>query len=443
MQKIIDFFIRLYDFVRYDIWRITGNELSRSRRIFYQILKTIILAVRGFINSGLSTRASALTYSILFAVVPIIALFISIARGFGIDFEQIIESALTDTYVGQTGMVPMVMNFVSRYLLEVKGGIFIGVGIAFLLWSVMSFFMEVENAFNDIWQVKKSRSIVRQFTTYFALILLMPVLLIISSGLSIFINSTISDSFLYNIISPFLRILVFIAPYLIVSLIFTLMFILIPNTKVKFINALIAGIITGVAFQAFQNLYIWGQVYLSKYNAVYGGFAAIPLLLLWIRISCLIILFGAELTYASQNIHNFDYETDSRNISIRYQNFLYLFITYVVVKQFENGLAPLSAEIISQKYHLPVRIINQMCAKLSDANILIEMCNDKIKSKSYLPAMDINKLSVNLLFERVESNGSELFIKGQNDLIDDLWAKTQNIKKEHFNNSGNKLIKDL
>ncbi|MDR0370706.1 MAG: YihY/virulence factor BrkB family protein [Prevotellaceae bacterium] len=443
MRKIIDFFVRIYHFVRHDIWRITGSELSHSKRIFYQIIKTIILGIRGFINSRLTTRSSALTYSILFAVVPIIALFISIARGFNADFEQIIENALQDTYVGQTGTLPVVMEFVSRYLLEVKGGLFIGVGIAFLLWSVMSFFMEVENAFNDIWQVKKSRSIVRQFTTYFALILLLPVLLIISSGLSIFINSTISHSFLHDIISPFSRILVVISPYLIVSLIFTLMFVLIPNAKVKFTNALIAGILAGVAFQAFQNLYIWGQVYLSKYNAVYGGFAAIPLLLLWIRISCLIILFGAELTYASQNIYNFDYETDSGNMSARYRHFLYLFITHIVIKQFEYGDTPVSAEDISKKHHLPVRIINQMCGKLVDSNILVEVVGNRQKNKAYHPAIDIHKLTVNFLFEKIESNGSELFPANRGDVIDDFWKKSQKIRESYFKHTADVLIKDL
>ena len=191
----------------------------------------------------------------------------------------------------------MLQITVEEYLLK-----YIQKHIYLQLKLFIQFFMQVENAFNDIWQVKKSRSIIRQFTTYFSTILLIPVLLALSSGVSLYVSSALSSSFLYNVISPLVRVLVKLTPFVIIWLVFTLLYMAIPNTRVKFVNALIAGVVAGTAFQLFQMLYISGQVNLSRYNAVYGGFAAIPLLLLWIRISCLIILFGAEISYAAREV---------------------------------------------------------------------------------------------------------------------------------------------
>jgi membrane protein len=441
MQKIKEFIIRIYNFIRHDIWRMTGHELSRSRRVSYSIIKTIVLAVRGFTTDRLNEKASALTYSLLLAIVPIIALAISIAKGFGL--ELAIEDSLQGTYIDKMNLTPMVMSFVESYLETAKGGFFIGIGIVILLVSVTSFFMQVETSFNDIWQVKKSRSIIRQFTTYFSIILLVPVLLIVSSGLSIYISSAFSSSFLYEFLNPFVRVLVNFLPFVIVWIGFTVSYMAIPNTQVKFVNALVAGVIAGTAFQVFQMLYVSGQVNLSRYNAIYGGFAAIPLLLIWLRISCLIVLFGAELSYASQNIHNFDYETDTKTISVRYRNFLYLYITYLIIHQFETQKPPLTPEEISTKNSLPSRLVNQLLSKLVDANVLIEVYNEMNKTKSYQPAVDINQITAGFLFDKLETQGSELFLPNNNPQMIKFWEQTLYLRQCSKCEGDKVLIKDI
>lgn len=441
MSKLIDFFTQLYNFIRYDIWRITENELSRSRRFFYRLLKTLVLAVRGFINDDLNVRASALTYSILFAMVPLFALIIAIGKGLGV--EKLIENSLQDTYIGQNDMVPDVMGFVDRYLQSTQGGLFIGVGIAILFWSVMNFFMQVEKAFNRIWQVKKSRTFLRQFSIYFSAILIAPLIIVFSSGLSVYVSSALKQSYVYDVLSPLLRFSVKLIPYGINWIAFTILYLTMPNTRVRFKNAIIAGIIAGTAFQAFQMLYISGQVHISRYNVVYGGFAAVPLLLLWLQISCLIVLMGAEISYASQNINNFDFELDTNNISTRYKNFLTLFLTYIIVKQFEEQKPPLSAEQIVLKYRLPIRIVNQLLAKLVNVAVLNEVMNDKRKQKTFQPAIDINQLTVNILYSKLEIHGSELFLTNKNELLDTFWQKTLDIKQRSEEHTEQILIKDI
>ena len=441
MTKLTAFYNRMIKFIQFDIWRITENELSRTRRISYRFLKTMILAVRGFIDEDLNVKASALTYSILFAMIPTIAMIIAIAKGFGI--EKLIRSSLQGTFFGQDDLIPQVMGFVERYLETTQGGLFIGIGLAVLFYSVMNFFMQVERAFNGIWKVKKSRSLIRQFTTYFSSILIIPILIVLSSGLSIFINTAIAQSFLYDVLSPFLRFGFKFAPYVIIWIVFTLMYLTIPNTKVRFENALIAGIVAGTAFQLFQFLYIHGQVYLSRYNVVYGSFAAIPLLLLWLQISFLIVLLGAEISYASQNIQDFEFELDLKNMSTRYNNFLTLFVAYIVIKQFENQKPPLSSTEISKNYKLPIRIVNQILSKLVDVSIINEVFNEESELKTFQPAIDINQITVNLLFTKLDCHGSELFLTNRNELLDSFWQKSLEIKKRSDENMEQILVKDI
>lgn len=441
MSKFVAFISQVINFLRYDIWQITEYELSRTRRYTYHLIKTIILAIRGFVIDDLNIRASALTYSILFAIIPTFALIIAIGKGFGV--EKIIESSLDNTFIGQSDMTPTVMGFVERYLETTQRGIFIGVGLVILFWSVMNFFMQVERAFNRIWQVKKSRSPVSQFTTYFSSLLIIPLLIVFSSGFSIYVSSAVKQYYVYDVLSPVLRFGVKFIPYIINWLVFTIMYMVIPNTRVRFQNALVAGILAGSAFQAFQMLYINGQVYLSRYNVVYGSFAAIPLLLLWLQISCLIILLGAEISYISQNIHNFEYEVDSKNMSTRYKNFLTLFITYIIVKQFEEQKPALTANQIAEKYRLPIRIVNMLISKLVDVSILVEINGEKAKAKTYLPAFDINQLTVNLLFSKLDMHGSELFLTPKNELLDSFWQKTLDMKERSEEHLNKILVKDL
>jgi membrane protein len=421
MNRIAIFFKKIYRFITYDVWRIADNELSRGKRFLYRLVKVIVIAFRGFSQDKLVIRASALTYSIMFAIVPLISLFIAIGKGFGM--ESIIENWLQRVLIAHSELIPFIMGFVEKYLETAQGGLFIGIGIAILLISVMNFFKQSEKAFNSIWQVNKSRSFVRQFSTYFSALFLVPVMVVLTSGLSIFLNKILIHLQLTNILSPFLQFGVKFMPYLVSWIVFTLMYIIIPNTRVKITSGIVAGVIAGTAFQFFQMLYIEGQGYLSRYNMVYGSFAAIPLLLLWLQISCLIVLFGAELSYASQNLQNYEYEGESNSISIRYKKFLSLFLTYIIVKRFENKQSPLRNDRIAATYKLPIRLVNQLLSELTANGIITEIRDDDLKTKSYQPAMDINQLTVDLFVNKFESYGSELFLANKHPELDSFRKK--------------------
>lgn len=442
-ERIKAFVIRAMRFVTYDVWRITGDEVSGLKRLGINAIKTIILAVRGFINDNLQTKASALTYSTLLSLVPMLAVLIGIAKGFG--FQNTVRTELINYFPGHATELAQAFQFVENYLAQAQGGVFLGVGLIVLLYTVVSLISTIEDTLNGIWQIKKSRTWYRKITDYLALILILPVLLTSSSGLSIFI-STVQNSFLGNFIfvTPIVKLILSIAPYIITSLAFTGLYLVLPNTKVKFVNGLIAGFVAGSAFQLFQFIYISGQIWVSKYNAIYGSFAALPLLLLWLQLSWLICLFGAELSYALQNVKKFSFERDSQNISRRYKDFITLLIATLIVKRFNNGERPYTADELSQSYRIPSRITTQLLNLLTEINIINEViCGDDERVISYQPALDINKISVGYLFKRIDEHGSENFKIDTTRLFKEEWNVLLNLQKAMFKESNTILLKDL
>lgn len=440
-MKRLKLWIRfIVKFVRYDIWRITSNELTRTKQILINIIKIIYLSIKGIGTHRLNIHSSALSFTVTFALVPLIALIIAIARGFGI--ENMIEETLSSTMFGQSNLVPYIMDFVTKYLDSLRGGLFIGVGLGILVYSVYNLFAQIERALNSIWQVNKSRSILRQFTIYFSGLLIFPILIAVSSGLSIYINNILKNALFFHLFNPFVQIVLSASPYIVSVLLFTLMFLIIPNTKVKFANAFIAGIITGISFQIFQTIYVNGQINLTRYNAVYGGFAALPLLLLWLKISSLIFLIGAEISYVSQNIRHFDYLVDTENISIRYKKNISLFISYIIIKRFEAGLPAYSTEDITSKYKLPIRLVNQILQELTQANIVVRSEGEKAVV-SYLPAKDINQITLKDIESKLETQGAELFLQNKNAEMDLFWKNVMEIQYSCDEIKSKTLLKDL
>ena len=424
-------FSQIGDFVRYDMWRRTTTELDTwYKRLFYRIIRTIVLVVRGFTSKNLNDTAKALTFSLIFAVVPILAMIVAVAKGFGV--ADVIEKQLNASFLGETGMVPTIMAMVQRYLETAQGGVFIGVGILILLWAVYSFFQSVETAFNRIWNVKKSRSVLRQATTYIAIVVLIPVLIVCSAGITIAVHSMVGD--LGGV--KFLQ-------FVIVWLMFTIMYIAVPNTKVKFMSALIPGILMGTLFQLLQMLSVYLIALLSRTSIVYGAFATIPILMTWLQYTSLLILIGAQMSYAIQNNEEFEYEKDLNTMSRRYKDFIMLYLLSIIVKRFEADEEPLSAHELAVRDHLPIRVVNQLLSRMVETGILREVYSeDNEEEKTYQPALDTHKISVGLVFDRIDAQGTEEFLQKPSDEMQAFWKHYLEMKQK-YNTLDQLMINEL
>lgn len=443
MERINTFLTRSIRFVTYDIWRITENEVSGLKELYINTIKTIILAVRGFNNENLQTKASALTYSTFLAIVPLLAVLVGVAKGFG--FQATVREELLYYFPGHEMELSKAFEYVENYLAQAQGGIFIGIGLALLFYTVINLISSIEDTFNDIWQIKKSRPWYRKISDYLALFLILPVLMTASSGLSIF-ASTLQNSFLseYVFLTPIVEFALNVVPYLFTIMAFTGLYLSLPNTKVRFVNGLVAGVIAGCAFQFFQLIYISGQIWVSKYNAIYGSFAALPLLLLWLQLSWLICLFGAELSYASQNVKKFSFERDSKNISRRYKDFLTLLIASLIVKRFAGGEKPYTADELSEAYRIPIRLTTDILYLLTELEIICEVnYGDDERIIYYQPAVDINRITVSYLFTKMDEYGSENFKIDTVDLFRDEWQALLKTREDMIRANDNILLKDL
>jgi len=433
--------------VRYiteDIWRIDDESEIGLKKVTTPIFKTVILAIRGFLSERLTTRASALTYSTMLSIVPMLAVLIGIAKGFG--FQETVWKSLNDYFPGHEIEFDKALSFVERCLNQAQGGIIIGVGLIFLLFPVISLIATIENSFNDIWQVKKYRPWSRRVSDYLAFFLIVPILITVSSSMSIFL-STVQHLYFsqFVFLTPMLKMTFKIIPYVIICIIFTSLYIVLPNTKVKFIYGLIGGVLAGCAFQFFQLIYISGQIWVSKYNAIYGSFAAIPLLLLWLQLSWIICLFGAEICFAAQNVKKFSFEKDSKNISRRYKDFLTMLITTLIIKRFVKGEHAYSADEISNEYHIPTDITSQILFELTKMRIITEVHDDDERIIHYQPAIDVNVISVGYLLDKIDSTGSnsDKFKIYRSNLYNSEWNAMLKTRKDMLEPNNHTLLKDL
>ena len=429
-----------WKFLTYDIWRITEDEVTKTTFSVYTIIKTIYVCISRFTQDRIVNKASALTYSTLLAIVPILAILFAIARGFGLD--NLLESQIISGFGGPTQATETILLFVDSYLSQAKSGVFIGVGIIMLLWSVLILINNMEVTFNRIWQVKKARTMYRKITDYFSMLLLMPLLLVVSGGLSIFMSTMLKNIEDFTLLAPIVKFLIRLIPFVLTWCMFTALYLFMPNTKVKFKHALISGILAGTAHQAFQFLYISSQVWVSRYNAIYGSFAALPLFLLWLQISWTICLFGAELTYAGQNIRSFSFDKDTRNISRRYCDFVAIMLMSLITKRFARGERPYTAEDLSEVCQIPIRLTQQMLYELQEVELLHEVVTDE-EYIAYQPSLDINQLSIAVLLDRLYTHGSEDFKVDREQEFGDEWKALLKARDEYYSSVRKVLVKDL
>ena len=273
------------------------------KKFWVRIYKTLSLTIKFFMDKRVMAKASALTYSTLLAIVPILAVVFAIGRGFG--YNKYVEVWFRDLLASQPQAADVIIGWVNSYLVHTKSGVFLGVGLLFMLYTVLMLVNNIEETFNEIWQVNNSRSIYRSFTNYLAAFFLFPIFIIVTTGVSIVMTTVASSMPDVLMLGSMVRWLLGLSPYVLLSLLFFGLYVSMPNTHVEWRCAVVPGVIAGVAMQWLQLFYVHSQIWVTGYNAIYGSFAALPLFMLWVQISWTICLFGAELTFANQNLQRY------------------------------------------------------------------------------------------------------------------------------------------
>lgn len=389
-------------FITHDIW-VKKDYEYKSNKIRWAVrqIKVFIITGQGLGQHSVLVRSAALTFYTLMSIVPIAALMFSIAKGFGL--ENNLSDYLYEKFPQYTVVINQVLDFADAMLQRTKGGVIASVGLIVLFWSVIKVFGNIESTFNNIWEVRRSRSLARKFSDYTAVVVITPVLWFISSGIGI----QVQKHLLYYTSTPVVNMLLGAASTVMIWIMFTLIYLVMPNTKVKVRSALTAGIIAGSIFLLFQVAYLFIQSRLTSYNAIYGSFAAVPLFLIWLQSSWQIVLFGAELSFAYQNIQKFEYEKISRHMSYEYHKRALLVVMQQIVGHFVAKDGAVSSETVAQDLNLPVRVVRDSIFDLEKAGLIASVVSPHEKVHLYVPALDVHTIRVSDVIHRVESVGKD------------------------------------
>lgn len=413
-ERIAGIYNRWYD-KTVSWWEYCSQGVWEDRRntAYVKFIKIVNITVKTFLDKDLQSQACALTYRTLLAIVPALALLFAIGRGFG--FQNILQSQLYSYFPSQHKALEIAFSFVDSCLSQASEGVFVGVGILFLLYTIITLLESVEISFNNVWGVNVDRSFFRKVTDYLAICIILPILMICSGGLQIFMSSAIQRLLPYDFISPLLEFSLDVVSFVLGWLFFTGAYILIPNTRVRFKNAFSSGIIAGTAFQILQWLFVSGQVFVSKYNAIYGSFSFLPLMLIWMQFSWLITLAGALICSASQNIDTFNYNKQIANISENYKMRVYLGILSFILKRFRDGETPLNPLEISKTLNIPLSLSKSVIKRLIECNLIERVMPKDLHEPIDLPVgpcQAINHYTVGYVTNVLWSYGDSGFISG-------------------------------
>jgi membrane protein len=401
---------KITDFFKTGIWEIRLKELHPLKAFSIKYLRIILLASQGFIKDHCQKTASVLTYYSLLNVVPVVAVAFAMAKGFGLEKlieKQILQMAEKANW--QADMTGQIIAFSHKFLDQAKGGLIAGVGVILLFWTVISILGKIEESLNDIWEIKKSRTLIRKFSDYIAMMVFAPILLIISSSATVLVASQLKMilnkiAFL-GVFSPVILFLLNLLPYVSIWVLLTMVYLIMPNARIPLRSAILGGVAAGTIAQIVQWIYIKFQIGVVKYGAIYGSFAALPLFLGLLQIVWMIVLFGAEIAYASEHYETFGFHPDYSRMSVSSKKILMLRIFHLLTKKFSFGEKPLSASQIAHALEIPVRLVRQLLHELSEVGLVVETAKGIKSEIAFQPGRTIENITVKFTLDEYEKYG--------------------------------------
>ena len=320
-------------------------------------------------------RASSLTYHTVLSIVPLLAVTFGIAKGFGI--EQALDRTLRAEFRDQEEVLNYLIQFGTTLLSEAQGGIIAGVGILALFFTVIMLMSTIEASLNHIWDQEGQRPIMRKINDFLAFVVVAPVLFILSGSVTLYISTnlkTIAEqpNFLSHIglISDYI---IFAIPYVTSTLLFMFLYIFLPYQDVNKRSALLAAICAGISYQILQATYISLQLQISRTGAIYGSFAALPLFLMWMYLSWIIFLIGAEIAVIHQDrLWDETLLSPFYELTIHEKELLYIAICKISCDTLIKSSQGSTPQELSQILRIHPRLAILLAEELCDAKVLIK-----------------------------------------------------------------------
>lgn len=405
-----EFYSKAAAWFREGIWRIRLKNLPRYQAFPLRWLRIVVLSLREFSQDKGSVRASALTFYSVLAVVPLVAMAFGIAKGFGM--EAMLEGVLRSRLEGQEEIANRILEFSQNQLQQTRGGLVAGAGIILLLWTATRVLSNIELSFNAIWKTEKNRNLIRKVGDYLAFLFLAPIFLISASSLTVFLLGTV-QSFaeghtLWGLSGTAATLIARLLPAVLLWMLFSGMYLFMPNTRVPVLSALVGGVCAGTMYQVAQAIYINFQIGAAGYGAIYGSFAALPLFLIWLQISWTIVLYGAELAYAHQHVDEHEADPGAERSSAAMREYAALAVMHRCVMAMKQGIAPPTMDALCDGLQLPRKHVLDAIEALLEVRLLVRASygDDGIEPDGYFPARDINQLHVADVLTQLRENGA-------------------------------------
>jgi membrane protein len=385
------------------IWERNTQNTPFPVRIWRGTCRLLYLVFFSFVKDQTIIRAAALTFTTILSIVPFLAVAFSISKGFGFQNTGKMRDLILSLTTGQPEVADKIIEYIDRTNVQALGW----VGVVTLLFTVLSLVGTIEKAFNVIWDVNRGRSAWRRITDFFPIILFGPIFLFIASSFNFslqnqeFISGLMSLRAIGYLETVFLK----SVPYLLIIMAFSMMYAFIPNTRVHVRAALIGGAVGGVLWQMAQWLYINWQIGAVKYNAIYGSFAQLPLLLVWIYLSWVIVLLGAQVSHAWQNINSFVKQRYFGSATPYERQKIAVLMMVVLAKRFHEGSPLPSVEEISDGLMAPASLVSDLFLVLQQAGYTVPA--DVAGCEVFAPARELGDVRVLDVIRAVNMEGEQ------------------------------------
>jgi membrane protein len=378
------------------------EEMPKRKRFLLRPLRVLVLALQGFDENQI--RASALTFYTMLAMVPVAAVVFGIAKGFGL--QEALEGALRQGLENQEMVATQLIELSNAALEQTRGALVAGVGVIVLLWSVVRLLGYIEMSFNQIWGIRKGRPFGRRVLEYLSFILVAPLLITASSAITANVSATADRlSQDYTFISRLVPGTRNLIAYGIISFLLFASYKFVPNTKVSWRSSLFAALVAGTLYQLTQWGYFKFLTTMTSFSVVYGTLVALPLFLILLQIGWLVVLFGAEISFAVDNEETYALERSTNSVSQRLRRVIALRITEMATNRFRVGQVPLQASDVSHELSLPVRLVRDVLQDLVDARVLSAVSVDE--DDAYQPARAIESLTVQSVIHALDVAGRD------------------------------------
>ena len=400
LRTIVD---RSRHFLEYDLWQIDTADRRWWQNFLLNLGQILTLVVRGFYADGCMLRASALTFTTLLSLVPLLALMFAVLKGFGVQ-NELEPLLLKQLAVGGGTVVTKIVEYINNTNVARLGTY----GLIFLIITVLTLLSNIEKTFNRVWGVKETRPMLRRFTDYFSVVTIGPIFLVAAISMTSTVKSQqlvqtlIENQYVGEVLLALFEVL----PFMVMWLVFAGLYLFMPNVKVSPRAALIGGVFGGTLWQISQWGYLNFQVGVARYNAIYGTLAALPVLMVWIYFSWMIVLLGLEMTYATQNLRSIRQDIRGARVNFASLEFIALTVLLCVGRRFYLGEPAMDKDQLMDELAVPSRLLRNILDELVRLGFIAETVQES-DATAYQPARALEKIRLHDVIRSLAVDGAD------------------------------------